>query len=468
MRASAARRRGAAYSRRSGHRRPIAAGEHVQEAQRLAALAVRRVLDGSTLPVALAASRAAESATRPAAAGRSCRSSPTARCATGARSTRSCAKLAAKPFSDPRARLPRRGRDLSARPHARTAVRRRRSRGERGRGDRAPGGEIAGQRDPAALPARARGAARGGAGGSGRALVASAHGGSSACAREYPGDWESILAAGNERPPLALRVNRRVDHARGAARGSSPAPASSATPAGDAGIIVEPPRPVRELPGYAEGAFSVQDLGAQLAAPLLRLARRAARARRVRGARRQDHAPRRARRRRAARARQRPGARSSRMRENLARLQLAGPRASRGRGRRRRSRAVVGRPPVRSHPRRRAVHGVGRRAPAPRRQVAAPRSGHRERSRGSRRALLDALWPCLAHGGLLLYATCSVFRDENEAQVAAFVARHADALRESLTFAPRGEPAGARNSCLRSPARATIRTDSSTRCFARP
>jgi 16S rRNA (cytosine967-C5)-methyltransferase len=39
-------------------------------------------------------------------------------------------------------------------------------------------------------------------------------------------------------------------------------------------------------------------------------------------------------------------------------------------------------------------------------------------------------------GGLLLYATCSVFDDENEAQVAAFVGRHAEALRESLTFAP--------------------------------
>ena len=50
--------------------------------------------------------------------------------------------------------------------------------------------------------------------------------------------------------------------------------------------------------------------------------------------------------------------------------------------------------------------------------------------------LLDALWPCLARDGLLLYATCSVFREENEAQIDAFLARHADALRESLTFPP--------------------------------
>src|SRR5205085_12438811 len=38
---------------------------------------------------------------------------------------------------------------------------------------------------------------------------------------------------------------------------------------GDAGIIVSRPRPVTGLPGYAEGLFSVQDAGAQLAAPLL-------------------------------------------------------------------------------------------------------------------------------------------------------------------------------------------------------
>jgi 16S rRNA (cytosine967-C5)-methyltransferase len=48
--------------------------------------------------------------------------------------------------------------------------------------------------------------------------------------------------------------------------------------------------------------------------------------------------------------------------------------------------------------------------------------------------ILGALWPCLTRGGLLLYASCSVFEAENEDQMAAFVARHADALRESLTF----------------------------------
>ncbi len=41
--------------------------------------------------------------------------------------------------------------------------------------------------------------------------------------------------------------------------------------------------------------------------------------------------------------------------------------------------------------------------------------------------LLDALWPTLAAGGMLLYATCSILRDENDRQVEAFLARTPDA-----------------------------------------
>lgn len=42
--------------------------------------------------------------------------------------------------------------------------------------------------------------------------------------------------------------------------------------------------------------------------------------------------------------------------------------------------------------------------------------------------LLEALWPLLAPGGRLLYATCSVFPDEGGDQAAAFLGRHGDAL----------------------------------------
>jgi 16S rRNA (cytosine967-C5)-methyltransferase len=46
--------------------------------------------------------------------------------------------------------------------------------------------------------------------------------------------------------------------------------------------------------------------------------------------------------------------------------------------------------------------------------------------------LLEALWPLLTPGGVLLYATCSVLREENDQQVAAFLARHPDARLEPL------------------------------------
>lgn len=46
--------------------------------------------------------------------------------------------------------------------------------------------------------------------------------------------------------------------------------------------------------------------------------------------------------------------------------------------------------------------------------------------------LLDALWPLLAPGGRLLYATCSVLKAENEAQAGAFLQRTPDAVESPL------------------------------------
>jgi 16S rRNA (cytosine967-C5)-methyltransferase len=46
--------------------------------------------------------------------------------------------------------------------------------------------------------------------------------------------------------------------------------------------------------------------------------------------------------------------------------------------------------------------------------------------------LLDALWPVLAPGGVLVYATCSILRRENAGQVEAFLARTPDATAEPL------------------------------------
>ena len=49
--------------------------------------------------------------------------------------------------------------------------------------------------------------------------------------------------------------------------------------------------------------------------------------------------------------------------------------------------------------------------------------------------MLDALWPLLRPGGMLLYATCSVLQVENGAQVTAFTGRHADARHRMIDAA---------------------------------
>jgi 16S rRNA (cytosine967-C5)-methyltransferase len=46
--------------------------------------------------------------------------------------------------------------------------------------------------------------------------------------------------------------------------------------------------------------------------------------------------------------------------------------------------------------------------------------------------ILDALWRLLGTGGKFLYATCSVFQEENQAQIESFLARHGDAQRLTL------------------------------------
>ena len=42
--------------------------------------------------------------------------------------------------------------------------------------------------------------------------------------------------------------------------------------------------------------------------------------------------------------------------------------------------------------------------------------------------ILKAIWPLLAPGGIMLYATCSILKQENEQQIDAFLAEHQDAV----------------------------------------
>jgi 16S rRNA (cytosine967-C5)-methyltransferase len=50
-----------------------------------------------------------------------------------------------------------------------------------------------------------------------------------------------------------------------------------------------------------------------------------------------------------------------------------------------------------------------------------------DRQAATQRLLLEALWPLLARGGMVLYATCSILPQENQHRVAEFVESRADA-----------------------------------------
>jgi 16S rRNA (cytosine967-C5)-methyltransferase len=86
----------------------------------------------------------------------------------------------------------------------------------------------------------------------------------------YPDDWQAILAAGNVHPPLTLRVNRRktsVEAYLALLAGAG----MRADVVGPFAVRLEQAVNVSHIPGFGEGLVSVQDAGAQLAAPLLGL-----------------------------------------------------------------------------------------------------------------------------------------------------------------------------------------------------
>ena len=86
----------------------------------------------------------------------------------------------------------------------------------------------------------------------------------------WPAQLESILLADNEHPPLILRVDvtrvRPADYLQQLESAGLQGTLLDWTPAA---IRLERPVAVSELPGFTTGLISVQDAGAQLAAPLL-------------------------------------------------------------------------------------------------------------------------------------------------------------------------------------------------------
>ncbi len=236
----------------------------------------------------------------------------------------------------------------------------------------------------------------------------------------YPEQWQAIVAAGNSAPPMALRVNRR--------RAERDRWLSESGLAGHAwgqdGVLIDKPIPVERVPGFAQGLVSVQDPGAQLAAALLAPAP---------GSRVLD----------ACAA---PGGKTAhllevadldllaldlkpgrcrRVEENLSRLGLTA--TVRVADCLRPTEWWDGRPfdailadvPC-------TASGVVRRHPDAKwlRREEDIASFARTQSR-----MLACLWRLLKPAGKLLYATCSLFPEENAGQIAAFLAQTPDARR---------------------------------------
>lgn len=61
---------------------------------------------------------------------------------------------------------------------------------------------------------------------------------------------------------------------------------------------------------------------------------------------------------------------------------------------------------------------------------------------GQQSRILEAIWPLLEHGGKLLYATCSVFRQENQEVVERFLATHEDAHQQIVELPFANNPPG--------------------------
>jgi 16S rRNA (cytosine967-C5)-methyltransferase len=243
---------------------------------------------------------------------------------------------------------------------------------------------------------------------------------------QSPARFDAVLETANSRPPLTLRVNRRRTSPDEYLRLLGQHGLNAAI-IGESAVMLETPLPAERIPGLAEGLVSVQDAAAQLAAPLLELAD---------GQRVLD----------ACAA---PGGKSTHMLElahvDLTALDLDAQRLDRVRGNL--ARLGLAAKTVRGDASDPAAwwdgkpfdriladvpctaSGVARRHPDIKwlRRAADVEQFAREQSR-----LLDALWQLLERDGKLLYATCSVFHEENHLQVEQFVKRRPDAQRVAL------------------------------------
>ena len=237
----------------------------------------------------------------------------------------------------------------------------------------------------------------------------------------WPEQWEAICAANNAHPPMILRVNRR-HKTRDAYLQLLVEAGIEARPCvfSQDGIVLAEPCDVRNLPGFAEGWISVQDEAAQLAADLLDLApgQRVLDACCAPGGKTchiLEVEPKLA----GVVAVDLEAKRLVRVRENLERLGLSAELiAADGRDTtawwdgKPFQRILLDAPC--------SATGVIRRHPDIKLTRQPDDIGALATLQGE---LLDAMWPTLEVGGILLYATCSTLPTENTEVIEAFLAR---------------------------------------------
>ncbi len=241
----------------------------------------------------------------------------------------------------------------------------------------------------------------------------------------WPEHWQHIASALMGRAPMQLRVNRgRSDRDSYRQQLAAAGIDARALDWNSLGLVLDAAVPTAQLPGFEAGLVSVQDAGAQLAADLLdaaagdavldccaapggksaHLLERAGAGMRLTAV---DH----------------DRARLDVLRANLDRLGLEAEvavgdaAAPAGSWAERRYQRILLDAPC-------SATGVIRRHPDIK---CLRRDTDVAQLAAVQRRMLAAVWPLLADGGRLLYATCSLLPEENEHQIAAFLAAHADA-----------------------------------------
>lgn len=244
-------------------------------------------------------------------------------------------------------------------------------------------------------------------------------------AQDWPETWRAIAQANNTRAPMTLRINARLvdrDTYRAELEAAGlPCHSVAGIPSA---LELEAPVDVERLPGFAEGRVSVQDAAAQLAAfllpvdPGMRVLDVCA-APGGKTAHLLEQYPRMG----SLTAVDVDAQRLEQVQVNLARIGLEGDlhvgdatQPDQWWDGRPYERILVDAPCT--------ATGVIRRHP----DIKLLRRAGDVRALAARQAeILRAVWPLLAPGGILLYATCSVLEVENSQQIGGFLQRHPNA-----------------------------------------